>query len=288
MTKRETVAVVLAGGRGTRMRSSTPKVLHEILGRPLLEWVFSAARASGCDRIVCVVGHEAGRVRESLASSDVDWVIQEQQRGTGHALAQTRSLLEKLGPASILVLSGDVPLMTAASLAALVEEAGHGWGAMAVANLEAPGAFGRVVEREDGALKRIVEAADATTEELDIRKVNAGTYVLPAPEIFAELDKLQPDNAQGELYLTDALTAAAKRGESIRLLELSDPSEALGVNQRVDLVRVKNAFIKRRVAELQQAGVTLWDPDRVWLEPGVEIGADTQVYAGVTLSGRTR
>ncbi len=282
------VAVVLAAGQGTRMRSSTPKVLHRVLGRTLLEWVFEAARASGCRRIVCVIGHQADRVRESTPGDGVDWVVQEEQRGTGHALAQARPAVERLGPSRVLVLSGDVPLVTPATLESLIDAGTEGWGSMAVADLEDPGSFGRVIERPDGTLKRIVEAADADAEELAIRTVNAGTYVLPVPEIFSELERLRPDNAQGELYLTDALTAAARGGAGIRLQRLADTAEALGVNRRADLTRAREAFSRRRAQELQDAGVTVWDPDRLWIEPSVEVGADTEIHAGVTLCGRTR
>ena len=207
---RPRVAVILAAGKGTRMKSSRPKVLHEAAGRPLLAWVIDAARAAGCGRILVVVGHGAGQVRETIEGEDLRWVIQAEQRGTGHALAQAESEVD--GEATVLVLSGDVPLMNPATLEQLVRSAEEGWGAMAVAELEEPGSLGRVIVDESGAFRRIVEARDADPEELAVRRINAGLYALPAPEIFEYLRNLKTDNAQGELYLTDAVTQAAADG----------------------------------------------------------------------------
>src|SRR5579862_5157423 len=177
------VAVVLAAGKGTRMRSRLPKVLHHAAGRPLLAWVLDAARAAGCERILVVVGHGSERVRAEVGGDDLTWVVQEQQRGTGHALAQVEA--QVAGQALLLVLSGDVPLVGAATLERLAAAAAAGWGAMAVAELAHPAGLGRVVARAADAeagvppgeiLERIVEAADATPAELALRAVNAGLY----------------------------------------------------------------------------------------------------------------
>jgi len=265
--------VVLAAGKGTRMHSRLPKVLHRAAGRPLVAWVLDAARAAGCERILVVVGHGSERVRSEIGGDDLTWVIQEQQRGTGHALAQVEA--QVAGPALLLVLSGDVPLVSAATLERLAAAAAAGWGAMAVADLAHPGGLGRVVARaasaEGGAppvelLERIVEAADATPAELALRTVNAGLYALPAPDVFSYLAALAPANAQGELYLTDALTAAAAAGRRIELVRLADPREAQGVNDRREL-----------------AAVHRWLLDRAT----VCLGADTVLHPGVSLLGRT-
>jgi len=241
------LAVVLAAGKGTRMRSELPKVLHPAGGRPLLAWVLDAARAAGCQRIVVVVGHAAERVRAAFPDPDLDWVTQAEQRGTGHALAQAAPYLQE--PALALVLSGDVPLVAPATLERLAAAADRGWGALAVAELARPGGLGRVVAGADGTLERIVEARDATPGELALATVNAGLYALPAPGILGYLDALSPDNAQGELYLTDAVTAAARDGRRIELVRLAEPAEALGVNDREEL-----AEIDRRLAARAGAG----------------------------------
>ena len=253
-------AVILAAGQGTRLRSSLPKVLHPAAGRPMLEWVVQAARAAGCEQISVVIGHGAELVRSAMTGQELGWVVQAEQKGTGHALAQVES--ETAGGGILLVLSGDVPLVRAETLERLVAAARSGWGAMAVAELDEPGSLGRVLARPDGGLQAIVETADASPEELEVNRVNAGLYALPAPEIFEFLARLEPDNAKGELYLTDALNAAAGEERPIRLLDLDDPSESFGVNNRADLGRVHRTLLSRHTAKLMEAGVTFLDANQ--------------------------
>jgi bifunctional UDP-N-acetylglucosamine pyrophosphorylase/glucosamine-1-phosphate N-acetyltransferase len=282
---RPRIAVILAAGKGTRMKSSLPKVLHEAAGRPLLAWVIDAARTAGCQRILVVVGHGAEMVRERSGGEDLTWVLQAEQRGTGHALAQAER--EIPGEATVLVLSGDVPLMNPATLDRLARDAEEGWGAMAVAEMEEPGSLGRVLVDESGIFKAIVEARDATPEELAVRRINAGLYALPAPDVFTYLRNLRTENAQGELYLTDAVTNAARDGHPVRLVELADPDEALGVNDRAELARVHRLLLDRHLQMLMKAGVTLLEPARTVIEPTVRVGEDTVIHPGVSLLGRT-
>jgi bifunctional UDP-N-acetylglucosamine pyrophosphorylase/glucosamine-1-phosphate N-acetyltransferase len=283
---RPLVAVVLAAGKGNRMRSERPKVLHEAGGKPLLGWVLAAARAFGCRRLVIVVGQGAEAVRAAFPGDDLTWVVQNEQRGTGHALAQTAAVLGAERQL-VLTLSGDVPLLRPSTLERLAETAAGAWGAMAVATPPNPGRLGRVVTRDGETLERIIEAADAAAEELAIPTINAGIYALPAPEIFGYLEQLTPSNAQHELYLTDALSAAARAGETIRLLRLDDPLEALGVNTRAELAAVHQQLLDRYAAELMAAGVTILEPARTAIEPGVRVAADTVLHAGVCLLGHT-
>jgi len=282
---RSRLAVILAAGHGTRMRSETPKVLHQAAGRPLLAWVVAAAREAGCEEIFVVVPPDAEDIRTTLEPSvptaasaspagagKLTYVVQKSRKGTGHALLQaapavTRALAKDAagpGEATLLVLSGDAPLLTADTLERLATAAESGtqgpggslgggageapWGALAVAVLDDPGSLGRVLTREDGTLERIVEASDASEEELGVRRVNAGVYALTAPRIFRELTRLDTGNAQGEMYLTDAPGAAAARGERVVLVELDDPTEALGVNTRAELARVHRILMDRRKA----------------------------------------
>ncbi len=278
-------AVVLAAGKGTRMKSVRPKVLHEVAGRPMLAWVLDAAREAGCAELVVVVGHGADEVRAAVEARDVRFVVQQEQRGTGHALACARDLVP--ADSVMLVLSGDVPLLRPATLAGLLDAARESWGALAVARHDDPGSLGRVVVESDGSLERIVEAADATAEELAIDLVNAGIYALPAGDTFARLDRLGTDNAKGELYLTDALGGAAADGERVVPVELEDPGEAFGANDRLDLARIHRTFLDRKLAALAEEGVTVLEPERTVIEPQVEIGADTVIHPGVSLTGRT-
>lgn len=286
LADRPRVAVVLAAGKGTRMRSALPKVLHRAAGRPLLAWVLEAARGAGCARIVVVVGHGAERVREEIGGDDLTWVTQEEQKGTGHALAQAEAAV---GEASLLlVLSGDVPLVRPETLAALAAKAERGWGSLATATLAEPGALGRVLADDAGRLSRIVEARDASDEELKVQRVNAGLYALPAPEVFGYLARLVPSNRQGELYLTDALGGAAADGQAVELVDLPDPDEALGINDRVELAQVHRLLLARHARSLMLSGVTILDPDRTAVEPSVRVEPDTVIHPGVSLLGNTR
>ena len=249
------VAVVLAAGQGKRMRSDLPKVLHRAAGRPLVAWVLDAARAAGCDDVVVVVGHGADEVRAATAGPGITFALQAEQLGTGHALAQAAP--QVAGTATVLVLSGDVPLVRPATLVALAEEAERDgtWGALAAADVAAPGALGRVVRTADGAFERIVEASDASEEELALTTVNAGLYALPAPDVFARLDELvrrRPDNAQGEIYLTDVPGMARRDGRRVAVHLLADPAEALGVNTPEELARA-DAALRERLAERRGA-----------------------------------
>lgn len=290
------MAVILAAGKGTRMRSARPKVLHRAAGRPLLAWVIDAARDSGCERLLIVCGHGADELRREIVGDDIVWVQQAEQLGTGHALAQVEPYIDTA--ATLLVLSGDVPLVSPRTLDRLAVAADAGWGAAAVAELERPGALGRIITRQDvlsttgdeaviGHLERIVEAADATPDELSIPLVNAGIYALPAPEIFTYLRRLRPDNAKGELYLTDALGDAAK-SEEVSLVRLTDTREAFGVNDRRDLAIAHQALGQRLTERLMADGVTILDPQRTQIEAAVRVGPDTVIHPGVSLLGNTR
>ena len=278
------IAVILAAGQGTRMRSSLPKVLHQVAGQPMLQWVVTAARQAGCERIIVVVGHGGDQVRQAIDGEDLVFVVQEEQLGTGHALAQVEGQLDSA--ATLLVLSGDVPLVSAPTLGRLLDVSRSRWAAMAVAELAEPGSLGRVLASADGDLLKIVEAADASPQELDEHRVNAGLYALPAPAVFRYLAALEPDNARGELYLTDALTAAVSEGCSIALVELDDPVESFGVNSRSDLACAHRALLQRTAAQWMTAGVTLLDPERITIEGTVTIGRDSVIHPDVNLGGK--
>ena len=279
-------AVILAAGGGERLRSERPKVLHRVGGRALVAWVVAAAREVGCAPIHLVVGSGAEEIRsvleeEELGGRDIVWVEQRQQKGTGHALLMAREALR--AEAVTLVLSGDAPLVRPATLRELLGRARDGWGSVAVADLDDPGSLGRVVQR-NGRLERIVEAADAGERELAIRTVNAGHYALPTPAIFEWLEKLDTDNAQGEFYLTDAVSAAANENP-VACVRVEDASEVLGVNSRADLAAVQGVLYRRSVHALLEAGVTILDPESMWVDAGVTVGPDSVLHPNVTLLG---
>ena len=248
MTARPRVAVVLAAGRGTRMGSAKPKVLLDVAGRTLLEWVLEIGRNCGCERTIVVVGHGAREIRDRFSDEKVEWALQAEQLGTGHALAQISALVER--DSLLVVLSGDAPLFRPQTARRLIAAADSTWGAMAVARLDEPGSLGRVQVDDEGRLIRCVEAVDATSTELAVETVNAGFYALPSPSIFEYLERLRPANAQGEIYLPDALNAAVLKGEGIACLEVGDKCEAWGVNDREELERVAQALRSRRRSDL--------------------------------------
>ncbi len=286
VAKEAGAAVILAAGGGERLRSERPKVLHRVGGRALVAWVVAAAREVGCAPIHLVVGSGAEEIRsvleeEELGGRDIVWVEQRQQKGTGHALLMAREALR--ADAVTLVLSGDAPLVRPATLRELLGRARDGWGSVAVADLDDPGSLGRVVQR-NGRLERIVEAADAGERELAIRTVNAGHYALPTPAIFEWLEKLDTDNAQGEFYLTDAVSAAANENP-VACVRVEDASEVLGVNSRADLAAVQGVLYRRSVDALLEAGVTILDPESVWVDAGVTVGPDSVLHPNVTLLG---
>ena len=290
-TRRPRIAVVLAAGQGTRMRSALPKVLHRAGGRPLLSWVLDAARAAACERILVIVGHGADQVRAELAAPDVEFVLQAEQRGTGHALQQVEPYLrsDPGHESTLIVLSGDAPLVTPATIEALAAraEGESTWGALAVAELDDPGSLGRVFATSSGALGEIVEARDATPEQKAQKRINAGLYALPAPEIFEYLRRLRATNVQGELYLTDAVTDASRAGHRIELHPLADPSESWGINDRVELAQAHRRLIDRHLESLMRSGVTILEPARTSIEPGVAVGRDALIHPDVSLSGST-
>ncbi len=225
------------------MGSSVPKVLHRAAGRPLLDWVLDLAIAAGCERSIVVIGHGGDEVRRCVGRSGVEFVVQNEQLGTGHALAQVEPHVKE--NALLFVLSGDAPLLRAQTAATLLRAGSAAWGAMVVASLPDPGSLGRVRTDDEGRLVACVEVADATQEDLAIQTVNAGFYALPAPEIFERLRDLRPDNVQGEIYLPDALNAAAREGERVSCVRVDDPQEAWGVNDLAELERVSRALRER-------------------------------------------
>jgi len=281
----DSVGVVLAAGQGTRMRSALPKVLHPVAGRPMLHWVLDALEAAGCSRTLVVVGHQSEAVRTACEGREITWVEQREQLGTGHALAQVEPHL--CGEATLLVVSGDVPMVSATTLSRLAAATIDAWGSMAIARLDDPRSLGRVAIDQDGSLDRIVEAADATDAELAIRTVNSGLYALPAPEVFSQLAEVSADNAKGEIYLTDALGRAVETGRRVELVELEDAAEAWGINDRVELTRIHRLMMARHLGKLAAAGVTVLDPARTVIEPGVSVGRDTVVHPDVSLTGGT-
>ncbi len=279
-------ALILAAGEGTRMKSDLPKVAHRVLGVPMVSYVVEAAHAAGCGRVVVVTGHRAEAVEALLEG--VECVRQDRQLGTGHAVMCARDALERTG--SLLVLSGDSPLIRPETISALVAAREGSGAAVAVltARMDEPAGYGRIVRDADGGVAGIVEQKDCTPEQCAIDEVNTGTYCFDAAALFEHLDRLDIDNAQGEYYLTDMIALFEEEGLGVAALTVDDPLETLGVNSRVQLAEANKAMQERINTAHMLAGVTMVDPALVWIGPHVEIGRDTEVLPMTFLMGRTR
>jgi len=284
-------AVILAAGRGTRMRSTIPKVLHRAAGRPLIDLVLEQAFSLvPAEEVVVVVGHGADEVRTHLrkVAPAVRTVLQEPQLGTGDALRVAMEALPS-GAEAVLVLSGDVPLLRPATLEAMHSALAEGAEAVLLtARLHEPGTYGRILRNRKGGVEAIVEARDADAEILAIREVNAGIYLFRTPSLRKALGELRPDNAQAEYYLTDVVAALRKRSLPIEAVLLDRAVEMLGVNTRAGLARVSRVLVKREMARLMDAGVSIVHPGTTWIEPGSSIGTDTVIEPGVIVRNCSR
>lgn len=302
--------VVMAAGRGTRMCSEQAKVLHQIVGRPMIRYALDVARAVAGHSVAVVVGHQADQVRAVLelalagqsGGAAVHIVEQVQQLGTGHAVLQTRSVFlsgRGKAPAAYLILNGDTPLLQESTLRELLRthRVAGATVTLLTAILDNPGGYGRVVRRTakgaSGAVHasadvvKIVEDRDASPEERAIREINVGTYVVDGAFLFAALDKVQPHNAQGEYYLTDIVDMAVTQGHRVAALPLTNPDEGLGVNTRVQLAEAEQVIRRQVRQRWMEAGVTMVDPASTWIEADVAIGKDTILHPNVTLEGKT-
>jgi len=284
----QVAAVILAAGKGTRMKSAQPKVLHPLCGRPLVAWPLAAVRELGCQPAVLVVGHGAEAVRQATAGDGVRHVLQQPQLGTGHALLCAREALADFA-GTVLLLAGDVPLLRAETLQRLAARHQQARAAATVLTMtpDNPFGYGRIV-RDGGRIARIVEQKDATPAEAALNEVNTGVYAFDAGFVFAALERVGTANAQGEYYLTDVVELAVRSGEVVETVQLDDPEEALGVNDRRQLADLAGRQRRRINDALMLAGVTLIDPAACYIDAGVEIGVDSVIHPGVHLRGATR
>ena len=277
--------IVLAAGQGKRMKSSLPKVLQPLAGEPLLAHVVRAARALQPARLVIVHGHGAEQVRAAFRDSDdLHWTLQPQQRGTGHAVKL--ALPDVPDDHVALVLFGDVPLVSTAALAPLVDAARGGALALLTVELADATGYGRVLRDARGRVRAIVEHKDASAAQLRVRECNTGVLAAPARLLRGWLERLRSDNAQGEFYLTDVVGLAAKARVPITAERAADAADVLGVNDRRQLAEVEKVLRHRRAGALLDAGATLADPARVDVRGEVEVGSDVSIDVGVVLEGR--
>jgi len=280
--------VILAAGKGTRMKSALPKVLHRAAGRPLIGHVLASAAAIRPQTITLVVGHQAEILTTALADrQDLTFVVQEPQLGTGHALLMTeRVLAGKTG--DVVLLSGDVPLLTPHTLDMLMERHRASGAAATVitAIVDDPAGYGRIV-RSGGQIARIVEDRDATPEERSIREINSGIYAFSLEGLFDAVRGIAAHNAQGEHYLPDLVAIFRRRGSIVETVTVPNPDEIRGINSRSELAAVSRIVRNQKTAELMAAGVTIEDPATAYVDASATIGADTILHPGVSIEGHT-
>lgn len=281
-------SVILAAGMGTRMKSKMPKVLHKVCGKPLSKWVIDASKAAGADKVCAVVGHKAEMVKEVLG--DVcEFALQAEQKGTGHAVMQAIDVI-KNSKGEVVILNGDTPLITAETINKAIEyHKNNGNQATVItAILDDATGYGRIVRDNDGSVLKIVEQKDASEEEKKINEVNSGMYVFDAQSLVYALDKITPNNAQGEYYLTDTLEILLSAGKKIGGYAISDNDEIRGINDRVQLNEAEKIMQKRINEYHMRNGVTMRNPESVYIEDGVEIGNDTEICQNVTIKSGTK
>ncbi len=287
-------AVVLAAGKSTRMRSRLPKVLHPVCGRPILAHILHALTDAGVERRIAVIGHEAETVRAAMetyfGAGQLEYAYQTEQKGTGHAVRMAESALAGF-TGTVLVLAGDTPLLSADVLKTLLAEHASTGATATVLTAVLPdaGAYGRIIrDGKDGPVLGIVEAKDATLEQKrDIREINTGVFAFDAAALFTALRDLQPNNAQGEFYLTDVLGLLHDVGRTVGAVKSTDTDVILGVNTRVELAEIGAKMRARILRDLMLSGVTVEDPANTYVEAGVTVGQDTTLLPLTRLAGKT-
>lgn len=279
--------VILAAGKGTRMKSAIPKVLHQLAGKPMLGHVIDTARALAADRIAVVYGYGGETLPEAFGGqSDLQWVRQEPQLGTGHAVQQAASIIS--GSDKVLVLYGDVPLTPAPLLAELVQTASTDNIALLTAQLPDPYGYGRIIRNSDGEIISIVEQQDASGEQLEIHEINTGIMALPTPRLLEYLQRINNHNAQGEYYLTDVITLAVDEGLKIVAKQVQSVEHISGVNSRQQLVELERFLYRQQAARLAEQGVTIRDPGRFELRGNLQAAQDIEIDINVVLEGEVK
>ena len=284
----EASAIVLAAGSGTRMKSAKPKVVHELLGKPLVRWVVDAAREAGVGQVICVLGHGIETV-QPLVEADTSVVEQKQQNGTADAVNSCREACAQM-EGSLLVLSGDCPLITAETIAGLAQAREDADAAVAVLTMETenPFGYGRIVRDENDQVVRIVEQKDCTPMQAAITECNSGFYCFDARYLFDALARVSNENAQGEFYLTDVIEIARADDRRVVGVKAADITECLGVNTRVQLAEATHIMQQRINTRHMLAGVTMVDPASVWIGPDVRIDQDVELLPSCMLMGTTQ
>jgi bifunctional UDP-N-acetylglucosamine pyrophosphorylase/glucosamine-1-phosphate N-acetyltransferase len=282
--------IILAAGKGTRMKSEVVKVLHPILGLPMLSYPIDLSlNGIKAEKTIVVVGYQADQIKEKFKNPQIQFVLQEEQLGTGHAALQTIPFL-KTFTGTALILCGDVPLVKADTLHSFIGAFGESNSILSVLTtvVEDPFGYGRILRSPEGWLEKIVEEKDASEKERSIREINTGIYCVKASFLIEGLGEIGKDNAQSEYYLTDLVEIAKKKGLRCSAHIVSDPVEVMGINTRVDLAMAHEVLRQAKLKDLMLSGVTIVDPKTTYVEQTVEVGKDTILYPNCHLQGRTK
>jgi len=282
--------IILAAGKGTRVRSDLVKVLHPLLGLPMLSYPIELSLIGiKAEKTIVIVGHQADCIQERFKNLPIDFALQEKQLGTGHAVLQAIPFLESFD-GTVLILCGDVPLVKMETLHSFIETYRENESTLSVltAVLENPFGYGRILRNPEGWLEKIVEEKDASEEERMIREINTGIYCVKASFLKEGLKEVGKENAQGEYYLTDLVEIAKKRGLRCSAHIVSDPMEVMGINTRIDLATASEVLRQEKIKELMLSGVTLIDPKTTYVDRTIEVGRDTTLYPNCHLQGKTK
>ena len=282
--------IILAAGKGTRMKSELVKVLHPILGLPMLSYPIELSLSGiKAEKTIVVVGHQADRIQEMFNDFKIDFALQKEQLGTGHAVLQAIPFLQSFS-GTVLILCGDVPLVKVETLRSFIDTYKENKSTLSVltAVVEEPFGYGRILRNSEGWLEKIVEEKDASEKERMIREINTGIFCVKAPFLMGGLREIGKENAQGEYYLTDLVEIAKKKGLRCSAHIVADPVEVMGINTRVDLAMANEKLRQEKLKDLMLSGVTIVDPKTTYVDRAVEVGKDTLLYPNCHLQGRTK
>lgn len=274
----DTAVIIMAAGKGKRMKSNLPKVLHNLAGKPILNYVLDTVDQLEAKRKILIVGYKSDHIRE-LIGDKIEYVEQKEQLGTAHAVLQTKRLLSDF-KGDVLILSGDVPFLTVKILKKLLKyhQANNFCCTLVSTILKNPKGYGRIIRDKKGEINGIIEEVDLSAEKKKITEVNSGIYCVNKDKLFQALEKITPDNKQGEYYLTDLVEISLKEGLTVGNIIVNDYSEILGINSRLDLTDASRKVYQKTLQDLMLQGVTIVDPNSTFVERGVKIGQDTIIY----------
>lgn len=278
MIMKETAVLIMAAGKGKRMKSDLPKVLHNLAGKPILNYVFDTINHFEVKRKIIIVGYKSEKIRE-LIGDKIEYAEQKEQLGTAHAVLQTKELLSDF-KGNVLILSGDVPFLTVKTLKRLLKyhQSNNFCCTLMSAILKNPQGYGRIIRDKEGKMEGIIEEVDLPVDKKLITEINTGIYCFDKEKLFQALEKIVPENKQGEYYLTDIVKILLKEGLDVGSIIAKDNSEILGINTQLDLANASKKVYQRMIQKLMFQGVSIIDPNSTFIEPGVKIGQDTIIY----------